>query len=127
MAAQPGENEGFRLLDDFVCEATPAAGVPVAVSPGRGLNAGARMIAEVLVGDSRDSPSAERVAQLRALSNQQLLAFVRSSGAKLNPNELRAIHDIAIERLTQDHGNSSEGADELSREAMLVSIRRMAS
>ncbi len=127
MAAQAGENEGIRVLDDFVCEATPAAGVPVAVSSGRGINAGARMISEVLVGDSRDSTSPERVAQLRALNNQQLLAFVRSSGANLNPDELRVIHDIAIERLTQNHSNCSEGADELSREAMLVSIRRIAS
>jgi hypothetical protein len=80
-----------------------------------------------LAASASHSPLAERrKAELRTLSSSQLLALVQLSGAALPPEELRFIHDLAIERLTQDGGPFSEGADELSREVMQVAVRRIA-
>jgi len=44
-----GANEGLRVLDDFICEAIPSLGVPLAASPGRGVNAGIQVLSEIVV------------------------------------------------------------------------------
>jgi hypothetical protein len=126
MAAQPTGNEGFRLLEEVVCEATPGPEVPTVASPGRGINAGVQVVVEVVARPTQPPLGEERAAELRALSNAQLLALVRSSGPTLSPDELRFIHDLAIRRLGQGGPPATEGAEELSREAMLVTLNRMA-
>lgn len=125
MAAQPKGNEGFRLLDEFVCEATPGPELPAAAAPGRGVNAGVQVVVEVVARAPQPPLSEERAAELRALSNLQLLALIRSSGPTLSPEELRFIHDIAIQRLGQSRPPTAEGAAELSREAMLATLNRI--
>jgi hypothetical protein len=114
------------LLEEFVCEAIQAPEVPAAASPGRGANAGVQVVVEVVTRPTQPPLSEERAAELRALSNPQLLALVRSSGPTLSPEELRFIHDIAIRRLGQGGPPAAEGAEELSREAMLVTLNRIA-
>jgi hypothetical protein len=51
MAAQPGENEGFHLLDEFVCQAIPDPSLGVleatAAGMGRGENAGMQVREEI--------------------------------------------------------------------------------
>jgi hypothetical protein len=90
------------------------------------VNAGVRVVVEV-VGRATQAPlTEERAAELRALSNSQLLALVRSSGPTLSPEELRVIHDVAVQRLGQGGPPAAEGADELSREAMLATLNRIA-
>jgi hypothetical protein len=126
MAAQPEGNEGFRLLEDFVCEATPSPEVPAAASPGRGVNAGVQVVVEVVARATHPPLPEGRAAELRALSNPQLLALVRSAGPTLSPEELRVIHDIAVWRLGQGEPTVAEGAEELSREAMLATLNRIA-
>ncbi|HZY85899.1 MAG TPA: hypothetical protein VFE78_13775 [Gemmataceae bacterium] len=84
MTARPDGNEGFRLLDDFVCEAVPGPGAPSTAAAGRGVNAGVRVVVEV-VGRATQAPlTEERAAELRALSNSRLPAPVRPSGPTLS-------------------------------------------
>ena len=45
-----GQNEGLRVLDDFVCEAIPNPAVPQAVPDKRGQNEGMRVLEEVSLG-----------------------------------------------------------------------------
>jgi hypothetical protein len=56
MSARPEGNEGLRLLEEFVCEATPAPEVPAVAPPGRGLNTGVQV---VVTGDLEQYPGAE--------------------------------------------------------------------
>jgi hypothetical protein len=125
MATQPEGAEDFRVLEELVCEATPGPGVPAAAPQGSGVNAGVRALSEFIVRASHAPLTAERVAALRAMSNRELLALVRSAGPELSPAELGVIHDLALERLTQDDSLASEGV-ELSRETMRVALERIA-
>jgi hypothetical protein len=126
MAAPPDSNEGFRLLEEFVCAATPGPEVPAAAPTGRGVNAGVQVVVEVIARAPQPPLNEGRVAELRALSNLQLLALVRSSGPALSPEELRAIHDIAIQRLGERAAPVAQGAEELSRETMQATLNRIA-
>jgi hypothetical protein len=73
------------------------------------------------------SPLAEeRQAELRRRSSLELLALVQFHGPDLTPEELRFIHDLAIERLAHGDAPFSQGADKLSREVMHVAVRRIA-
>src|SRR5690242_21875626 len=98
MAARPGDNEGFRVLDDFVCEAISGPAGSGAGSMGRGANAGMHVVSELAAGASHAPLAEGREAELRKLSSSQLLALVQLSGPALSPEELRFIHDLAIER-----------------------------
>jgi hypothetical protein len=126
MAAQPEGNEGFRLLEEFVCEAIPGPEVPAAAGPGRGINAGVQVVVEVVARAPQPPLSEARAAELRALGNLKLLALIRSSGRTLSAEELRFIHDLAIQRFGQGGPSVTEGAAELSREAMLATLNRIA-
>jgi hypothetical protein len=128
--AASGRNEGVRVLEDFVCKAIPCSGTVLPPSPGRGINKGMSVVAELSVRASQSSSQSltnERLAEFRALSNGQLLEIVRSKNASLSSQELLAIHDIAVERLTKGSDAISDSSIELSREAMLVAINRTAS
>ncbi|MGL6075945.1 MAG: hypothetical protein ACRC8S_17445 [Fimbriiglobus sp.] len=48
MATQ-GRNEGFSVLDDFVCEAILASSIPVASPTKQGQNSGMNIVEEVTV------------------------------------------------------------------------------
>lgn len=124
MATQPGENEGFRMLDDLVCEAQPAGEVAASGSVGRGANRGARVLAEVVV--STAPPPEERPSERRTQTNSELLALVRFRAAELTPEDFRIIHEIAIERLTNSSGPFSAGAAELSRAVLQAALGRIA-
>jgi hypothetical protein len=121
MATEPVFNEGIHVLEDFVCEATPVPGVNSATSPGSGINAGIIVSDDDLSG-SRPHLSAK---ELRELSNSQLCNLLEMSGPNLSPEDLRMIHDIAIERLLQNEPAVSEGAVNLSKEAMQVTLHRI--
>jgi hypothetical protein len=45
--AKQAENEGFRMLDDFVCEAILAPGIPQADPRKQGSNAGMQLVEEL--------------------------------------------------------------------------------
>ena len=123
-SGRSGANEGIRVLDDFVCKAIPSSGVPRTTTPGTGVNADMNVLSEVPLGTSHTTLSPQRLAELRALSNADLLALVRLHASKLSAEELRVIHDIGINRLVRD---GARGADDVSREAMLATLKRIAS
>jgi hypothetical protein len=125
--ATPGRNEGFRLLDDFTCEAVSEAGGSPPGDKRRGVNPGMHVVTELVSGASQPPVPAERIAELRKLSTRQLLALVHLHGPALRAHELLVIHDIAAERLGGDQDPFSEGAIELSREVMLAAVNRSAS
>ena len=111
MAVQPNppaSSEGFRMLDDFICDAIPGPDISTTTSFGRGENRGMQAVSEFVIRASHPALSKERAAALRALTNLQLLALVRNSGSELSPEELGAIREIAIERLMQDDEPFSE-------------------
>lgn len=119
--ASAGQNEGCEVLEEFVCEAMPDAD-PLPPGPlGRGVNAGAHLLTELV--SSATAATQERVAELRGMSIAQLLHLVRSHGAELSSEELLILHDIAAERAAQGNGSLQE-AIELSRETMLEAIHR---
>jgi hypothetical protein len=111
--AATGHNEGFRILDEFSTQAIP---VKAPVSASRGVNPGMGVVAEIPV----STASADRIQGLRAMSNAELLAFIRSNGGGLTSEELEVIHDIAAQRWTE------ADAVELSREAMRTAVTRRA-
>jgi hypothetical protein len=106
--------EGAIILEDFVCDAIPAPGVPAGIK-GRGVNAGWSP------GQDPEPPSASRVAELEAMHDEQLLALVRSS--TLSREELVTVHEIATRRLTEGHNGP---ALELSRAAMQAAMGKPA-
>jgi hypothetical protein len=124
--ANPGANEGIRVLDDFTCDAIPAAGLPRIATPGKGVNSAMRVLAEFAVSNGRTPLTTERTAELRALSNDELLTLVRSNASELSAEDLRVIHDIAIERLTREDGPRATEAAIVAREAMVATLNRIA-
>lgn len=119
-----GRSEDYLMLDEFVCTATPAAGMVPPGPRGRGANPDMHVVAEVApVGPPAPIP-ADRVADLRARSTDELLHLIRQSGPSLSGGELVVIHDIAAERMRAGTGPDAAGA--LSREAMLLAISRSA-
>lgn len=125
MDANTGTNEGIRVLEDFACNAIPGSEAGAADSPGQGTNAG---IAESNSAGC-DSPfriGALRAAELRSLSNAELVDILTRSSSTLSPGELWVIHEIGVERLAEAKDAQSENADELSRNVMLVTLNRVA-
>jgi hypothetical protein len=59
MASQ-GHNEGFRVMDDFACEAIHAPAVPQADPSKQGQNEGVQVIQELVVDASEASPREEK-------------------------------------------------------------------
>ena len=125
MAGKPGSNEGFRVLEDFACDAIQEPDEALANPTGRGANAGIA-VSEPAVCDCPFPLSTLRAAELRSLSNAELAALVRLSASTLSRGELWVIHEIALERSTQNDTGRSKDADELSRNAMLVTLNRSA-
>ena len=125
MAVRPGSNEGVRVLRDFVCDAIQEPEEGVTRPAGRGANAGIA-VSEPAVCDCPFPVSTPRAAELRSLNNAQLAALVRLSASTLSRGELWVIHEIALERSTQDEAGRSKDAEELSRNAMLVTLNRTA-
>ncbi len=118
MSTQSGCNEGFAMLDDFVCEATPPPGGPITSTAASGVNEGIR------VSDSRSQSSLSassklKVEDLQTLSATQLYTLVRSN-SELSLEELRTIYDVIADRLRQSKHPVSEGARASLRESILV-------
>lgn len=132
--AGPGNNEGFRVLEEFVCEATPAPQVPLNAPAGRGVNEGAHVTSELVARGSESPLAQERQAELQRLSTPALLTLVQLDRSKLTPQELYFIHDIAVERLTPGESllradaflNFTRDADELCRAVMQEAVCRIA-
>jgi hypothetical protein len=53
--ANVGENEGFHVLDDFVCDAIHAPGVPLAHPANQGRNEGMSVSEEIVFDASSES------------------------------------------------------------------------
>jgi hypothetical protein len=119
-----GHNEGFRVLEEFTCDAIPVSDPALDGSRGRGVNTDMDVLTEMVVRPAPAALNKERIAELRAMSNAQLLALIRSSGSELSRKDLLAIQDIAAERSTNGSGASAQDALELSRAAMLVAVNR---
>lgn len=60
--ANSGQNEGFRVLDDFACEAIRDPSFPPASPARQGQNEGARMSQELLL-DSPETPPEGEAAE----------------------------------------------------------------
>jgi len=130
MTSLPGKNEGFRILDEFVCRAIPEASAvakeathPVA---GAGENEGMQVLAEAASdalgepiaekdsapdstrerrpggGAAKSKQSALRLPDWRALSNAQLFCVLRLTQG-ITEADLRLIHDVLEERLAREH------------------------
>ncbi len=56
-----GRNDGFRVLDDFVCEAIHSPGVPLANEQHQGHNAGSLVVEELSFDASAEKPGSEEV------------------------------------------------------------------
>src|ERR1051325_9025096 len=122
MAGQ-GNNEGFRILDEFVCTAILGTTMPPSGSAGRGINDGISVTGKLdFASPYRRPVDQTRIAALRAMSNAELLALIRASGADMSGQELLTIHDIAAERLST--GSQAAEAIEVSREAMRTAVKR---
>lgn len=125
MAAKPGSNEGVRVLKDFVCDAIQEPEEGVTERAGRGANAGIA-VSDPAVCDCPFPLRPPRVAELRSLSSAQLKALLTMSGSTLSRGELWVIHQIALERAARDDANRSKDAEDLSRDAMLATLSRVA-
>ena len=75
---RPGESEGIRVLEDFVCEALAPLASPHALADDPAREA---------------SPDARR-EMLRAMTNAQLLAFLRGSGGDLGRGRSRHLRGL---------------------------------
>jgi hypothetical protein len=124
--ATPGRNEGFRLLEDFTCEAISSARASQLDHKGQGINPGMRIVREVVSRASQPVVPIERIAELRRLSSSELLALIQRLGSEIDGQELLVIHDIAVERLGHGESPSFEDSLELSREVMLAAVNRSA-
>jgi hypothetical protein len=118
-----GTNEGIRVLDDFVCEAIPMMPLPDGVVPSRAKNNGVQAVVEFeqtgpLLGERQDA--------LRAMSNESLLDLIENNASALTTDEIRFVHDIALERLGSDNGDVTTDAGRLAREAMRIVVAKLA-
>lgn len=102
---RPGESEGIRVLEDFVCEA-------VAAPPA---------LAADLAGET--FPDARREA-LRTMTNAQLLALLRGSGGDLGREELRYLRGLARDRMGSGDPAPGEPGGEVSLAAVIVAFDR---
>jgi hypothetical protein len=119
-----GHNQGFRVLDEFVCDAIGRSDMDTTGVRGRGINPGMQVVAERTVGDTLSAVPENRLTELRKMSSAELLAIIRSTGPSLNNAELVAIHDIAAERLSNGPGPVASEELDLSRAAMLAAVER---
>jgi hypothetical protein len=127
MAPKPAENEGFRVLEEFVCDAIPGPGISKDGPFARGENEGVDVQWELVVNASHEPLAEDRKAHLRQLNTADLHALVSKGWAELKPMELAFIHELALERLApKKEGPFSNGAEELSREVMRAALRRIA-
>src|ERR1700722_16680941 len=58
--AKPGHNEGFHVLDDFVCEAIHDPSVPLANPAHQGRNEGMSVLEEVVFDTARESKPSDK-------------------------------------------------------------------
>ncbi len=77
-----GQNEGFRVLDEFVCEAIHAPGVPPAPPNKRGQNEGVRVLEELSVCTAPIAQAKEDRYSMSTFNivdeaNRRILAFVQ--------------------------------------------------
>src|SRR5947209_6226861 len=126
MADARGENEGFRILDDFVCDAIPGPGIALEGPFGRGENEGMHFLWELDFNASQPPLAEERKAEFHKLGSSDLHALVRNTWSELTPAELEFLHELALERMAQKDAESpSHGAERLSREVMNAALRRI--
>jgi hypothetical protein len=53
--AKRAQNEGVRMLDDFVCDATHDPSIPLANLASQGRNEGMAVVAEIVIGVPQES------------------------------------------------------------------------
>lgn len=94
MATQPGSNEGFRVLDDFVCEAIPGPDMLGVGSLGRGVNLGMQLVSEMVV-DGSPSP----VAAAEATRSGEMVRFAEKM-AKLSEAHRLYFYEVFAHNLT---------------------------
>jgi hypothetical protein len=111
-----GQNEGFRVLDDFVCEAIPNPAVPQAPRDRRGQNAGAQVLSELVfpgaANERGTDPARARVVvevttQEPALVRELLAEFGSPSHGGRGRNQL----GIEVEWVTLTGPKASDSAD----------------
>ena len=107
MAAQPRNNVGVRVLDEFVCEAKLGPQVPETTSGGRGANVGVHLITELVVCASHAPVAEERKADLHECSSSELLAPVQA--------DRRAARLAELSRKARHQQASAEELAELER------------
>ncbi|NUQ62039.1 MAG: hypothetical protein HUU20_06100 [Pirellulales bacterium] len=112
MSANRAENEGVRLLDEFVCQAVRYPCVLAPKSAGsvasRGENEGIRISEEAVSAcgpQPIDVPS-KRIAcfsesELRSLSTAQLFTLVQQLSSDMVPSQLALIREIVTQRLAR--------------------------
>jgi hypothetical protein len=118
MAAPSGCNEGFTVLNDFVCEATPSPGIPLATSPGTGVNAGI-MVSDADVQNAPSHTSTLQIEELRKLSFPELTNLINLL-TEPSREELFMIYDVILEKLKLSKIPISKDTKNILRESMLV-------
>jgi hypothetical protein len=113
-------------VDEYLGEVQPSPPVPLPEFVEGGADVGQELLAALAANAAAVSLVEARKAELRTRSNAELLALVRLNGSALPPEELRFIHDLAIERLTAWDNPAAAGADELARLVMQVAVSRIA-
>lgn len=112
MAANGAENEGVRLLDEFVCNAVrfPCVLAPEStrVVASGGENEGMRISKEAesscrpqAMEEPRNRYASVSESQLRSLSTAELLGLVRQVSSEMPPSKLALIQEIVHERLAR--------------------------
>src|SRR6266566_6402633 len=77
--ANPGHNEGFHVLDDFVCEAIHAPSVPLANPANQGRNEGMSVIEEVVFEASSENKPGKKE------SGRQVASWLKMIGTSGSP------------------------------------------
>src|SRR5437763_936632 len=90
--ANPGSNDGFHVLDDFVCEAIHAPSVPLSDPANQGRNEGMSVLEEVVLdpsnGNHRGDQEKQRLPRLLICATCRARARELAKGLPVRLDEL---------------------------------------
>ena len=116
MAINQGQNQGFCVLNEFVCEAIQAPAVPPAGPTKRGQNEGTRVVQELVVDAykaSTEGKGSDDAAKSRPVTNVGMELLVSmESGADSGPLSGK---QTAPPTQSDKNGQVAEGSGQVSK------------